>query len=127
MVASANIRGSQTKIRLAAIDFYHVDRWRQFQGAGVYYNEQVDGAIGHSVAERLNFLSTLESHHIPVTIIQGDNDYIDPSASRWSAVKRGYPRLRVYAVADACHYIWVNNPTVFATDLNAGLSWAFDR
>ncbi len=73
---------------------------------GVYYNEQVDGAIGNSVAEHLDFLSALESHHIPVRIIQGDHDYIDPSASRWSTVKRGYRRLRVNVVADACHYIW---------------------
>ena len=127
MIAAANIRGSQLKIRLASIDFYHVERWRQFQGAGVYYNEQVDGAIGSSVAEHFNFLSALESHHIPVTIIQGDHDYIDPSASRWAAVKRGDPLLHVDVVPEACHYIWVDNPTAFTTDLNAGLSWALQH
>lgn len=127
LIAAASIRGGKLRIGSASIDFYHVDRWRQFQGAGVYYNEQVDDAIGNSIASHLEFLSALESHRIPVTIIQGDHDYIDPSASRWSAVKRGDPLLRVDVVPDACHYIWVDNPTAFATDLRAGLSWAFYR
>jgi len=95
MVAAANIRGSRSKVGNAAIDFYHIDRWRQFQGAGVYYNEHVDDSIGNSIAPHLEFLSALESHHIPVTIIQGDHDYLDPSASRWSAVKRRAPLVRV--------------------------------
>lgn len=127
MVAAANIRGSQLKIRLASGNFYHVDRWRQFQGAGVYYNEQVDSAIGNSVAEHLDFLSALETHRIPVTIIQGDHDYIDPSASRWAAIKHSYPLLHVNTVPGACHYIWVDNPTAFATDLDGGLLWAFQH
>ncbi len=123
--AAAHVRGSGLKIRLASIDFYHVERWRQFQGAGVYYNEHVDDAIGNSIPAHLEFLSALRSHHIPVTIIQGDHDYLDPSGARWAAVQRRDPLVRVNAVLKACHYIWVDSPRAFATDLNAGLSRAF--
>jgi len=91
----------------------------------VYYNEHVDDAIGNSIPSHLEFLSALRSHHIPVTIIQGDHDYLDPSGSRWKAVQRRDPLVRVNAVPDACHYIWVDDSRAFAIDLNAGLSWAF--
>lgn len=74
---------------------------------------------------RLEFLTALDSHHIPVTIIQGDHDYIDLSGSRWSAVKHRTSLVQVNVVRNACHYIWVDDPTAFSRDLNVGLSRAF--
>lgn len=40
-------RWTRLKIEaLAAPNLYHIERWRELQGEGVYYNEQIDSAIG---------------------------------------------------------------------------------
>ncbi|MGA9854879.1 MAG: alpha/beta hydrolase [Gammaproteobacteria bacterium] len=92
------------KIEAASIDLYHVDRWRELQGGGVYYNQKVDDAIGDSLPNSYDISPALRIHAVPISIIQGDHDYIDPSASLWIEDMHGMGNVRVYVLKDAGHY-----------------------
>ncbi|HEX3810367.1 MAG TPA: alpha/beta hydrolase [Rhizomicrobium sp.] len=107
--------------RFAPIDVVHIDRWRQVQGGNVYYKEAVDDAIGDSMPADMNILTALKAHPIPITIIQGDQDYLDPSASAWSAIAPRAPSVQVKVLPQAGHYGWVDAPDEFSKDLDDGL------
>lgn len=109
------------KIDSASFDLYHVERWQQFQGGGVYYNGKVDDAIGNSLPSSYNILPTLKAHPVPVSIIQGDHDYVDPAASLWAANTRGMSNVHIYVIKDASHYSWIDDPTGFTQDLQSAL------
>ncbi len=51
---------------LAAVNLFHVERWRQLQGGGVYYNKAVDDAIGDSLPARWDIEPTLKQYPIPL-------------------------------------------------------------
>jgi pimeloyl-ACP methyl ester carboxylesterase len=81
----------------------------------------VDDAIGDSLPTRWDIEPARKQYSIPITIIQGDHDYIDPSASAWrSLTKLGEVQIKV--IRDAGHYSWIDDPSAFAKALRAGLS-----
>jgi proline iminopeptidase len=109
---------------LAAMDIVHLDRWRQVEGGGVYYDEKVDGAIGASLPARIDILPILRTHPVSVTIIDGDQDYLDPSGQGWKQATALLPVIKVKALPSAGHYSWVDAPEEFAKALREGLSRA---
>lgn len=109
----------------AAIDFYYVDRWREYQGGGVYYNQKVDDAIGDSLPHSYDILPVLAAHPVPVIIIQRDHDYADPAASLWVKDNHDMNKVRVYVIKEAGHYSWIDDPTTFKQDLRRALRSAF--
>ncbi|EIL94355.1 putative hydrolase or acyltransferase of alpha/beta superfamily protein [Rhodanobacter spathiphylli B39] len=63
---------------------------------------------------------SIAAHPVPITVIQGDSDCLDPSAHLWSALaKAGQIRLRV--IRDAGHCAWIDQPQAFAEALRDGL------
>jgi proline iminopeptidase len=113
------------KIDNAAIDFYHVDRWPEFQGGGVYYNEKVDDAIGNSLPNTYDVVPVLQAHPVPVSILQGDHDYVDPSATLWREDAGNMNNVKIYVIKDAGHYSWIDAPFVFKADLTLALQRSF--
>lgn len=112
------------KIENASLNFYHVERWPQFQGGGVYYDAAVDDAIGNSLPSGYDMLSVLRAHPVAVSIIQGDHDYVDPAASSWVKEAKGLANVHVYVIKSAGHYSWVDDPTSFDDDLRSALTSA---
>lgn len=114
----------QTRMRLrikynAPLDLVHVARWHQLTSGGVYYNHKVGASIAASMPT-WDIRPALKSHPVPVTVIQGDSDYVDPSARLWSALARtGQVHVRV--LEDAGHCAWIDNPQAFAAALREGL------
>lgn len=106
---------------LAAVNLFHVERWKQLQGGGVYYNGAVDDAIGDSLPVRWDIEPALKQHPVPITIIQGDHDFFDPSASAWLPL-RSSGEIQIRVIRDAGHYSWIDDPAAFAEALRAGLS-----
>jgi proline iminopeptidase len=106
---------------LAAVNVFHVERWRQVQGGGVYYNEAVDDAIGNSLPARWDIEPTLREHPVPITIVQGDHDFFDPSASTWRSLESSRD-VQIVVIRDAGHYSWIDNPDAFAQAVRTGLS-----
>jgi pimeloyl-ACP methyl ester carboxylesterase len=62
---------------------------------------------------------------VPITIIQGDHDYVEQSAVSWSALKAsGAPLgrcVQVVVIKDAGHASWMDDPAAFAAALEQGL------
>jgi pimeloyl-ACP methyl ester carboxylesterase len=109
---------------LASFNLYHVERWRQIEGGGVYYDSAVDDAVGDSFPMQFDILSTLRAHPVPITVLQGDSDYTDPAASTWAAETASYPTIKVLVIPKASHYSWVDAPEDFENDLVLGLQRA---
>ncbi|MBK5293241.1 MAG: alpha/beta hydrolase [Acidobacteriia bacterium] len=106
--------------QLAAINLYHVDRWSAIVGGGVHYNARVDDAIGSSVPAQYDLTARLQK--IPVAIIQGDNDYIDPGAKAWNKVVTSSTQVTVRVIHQAGHYCWIDNPASFDEAMEQALA-----
>ncbi|WP_266160311.1 alpha/beta fold hydrolase [Dyella silvatica] len=107
----------------ASLNIIDLSRWRDITGGGVYYNEKVSEAIGNTLPSDFDVRPTLKAHPVPITVIQGDHDYIDPAGQSWlSDVKAGLAQVNV--VPSASHYSWIDDPSGFAIALRKGLSRA---
>jgi pimeloyl-ACP methyl ester carboxylesterase len=104
---------------LASFNLVHVDRWRQLHGGGVFYDSSVDDAIGASVPLHFNIEPALRESPIPITVIQGDSDYADPSAETWKALVGDLVRVKI--LANAGHYSWVDDRAGFNRFLREAL------
>lgn len=63
----------------------------------------------------------LDKYPVPVTVIQGDYDYMDPSASHWTELKNQYPMIRLLVIKDASHYSWIDESDAFRRYFQLGL------
>lgn len=98
---------------LASTNLYHIERWREFQGGGVYYNSKVDDAIGDSITQIYDIRPAFARYPVPVTVIQGDHDYLDPSAKSWSEISENNSLIQINIIQRASHYLWIDNPAEF--------------
>lgn len=99
---------------LASFNMIDLEKWRNFKGGRIYYNASVDGAIGASIPSQYDIRSVLKTHPIPVILIQGEEDYIDPGARYWKEVTEHYPSVKINTIEKAGHYPWLDNPEKFA-------------
>jgi proline-specific peptidase len=115
-------RQARMRLRIqynAPQDLVHVDRWHQLTSGGIYYNHKVGAAIAGSMPV-WDIRPTLEAHPVPVTVIQGDSDYLDPSARLWTALAEA-GKVRLHVIRDAGHCAWIDQPQAFAEALREGL------
>jgi pimeloyl-ACP methyl ester carboxylesterase len=54
----------------------------------------------------------MAAHPIPISIIQGDQDHIDPAAVSWRPVD-----ATIHVIPEASHIPWIDNPAAFAVSL----------
>lgn len=106
--------------RLAPSNIIDLTRWHQLTGAGVYYNEAISNTIGNSVPQDIDIYATLSAHPIPITVIQGDRDYVDPGASRWASLG-AQGKVNIYVMPGSSHAAWIDQPEAFARALAKGL------
>ncbi len=119
---SARQRWTRLRIEgLASTNLYHVERWPQFQGEGVYYSEEADSAIGDSLPKSFDLTPTIMHTPVPITVLQGDHDYVDPSAQSWAFLK-GRSNLKIFVLPRASHYGWIDAPALFQSDLRRALA-----
>src|SRR5690606_2918200 len=106
---SARQRSDRYRITgLASHNMIDLKNWRHFKGGRVFYNRFADGAIGASLAKPYDIRPVMTRYPVPVTVIQGDQDYIDPGGRLyWSSVAEDHPTLEVIAVPQSGHYIWL--------------------
>lgn len=107
----------------SALNIIDLSRWHELTGGGVYFNEKAEGAIGDTLAKDFNLEPTLKAHPVPITVVQGDRDYVDPAAEGWSSyTKNGMVQIKI--IAPASHYAWIDDPSRFAAALRVGLERA---
>ena len=109
------------RIRFAAVNLYHVDRWRQLQGGRIFYAGVAGQRAASTVPERWDFIDSLAGHPWNVTVILGDHDFIDWQAARWRAAAEELPEVELTVLAEAGHNAWIDQPLAFAKAVAAGL------
>ena len=107
---------------LASFNMIDLNNWRRFKGGRVFYNVLVDGAIGSSIPSHYDIRQALRKFPVPITIIQGAQDYIDPGASHWKEVANEFKSVDIAVVDQAGHYIWLDKPEEFANLLESSLT-----
>jgi proline iminopeptidase len=110
---------------LIPMDVYRLDHWRRFEGGGSWYN--ADAAEAISIATdpaACDIAGVLAAHPVPITVIDGDHDFIDPSGAGWLSLAAEHPEIRIFPLKSAGHYSWIDNPEGFDRSLRAGLELA---
>ena len=90
----------------------------------MYYTDKLDDAIALSIPAAFDTLAALTAHPVPITLLQGDHDFIDPSAAQWTAIAAQAPSVEVHVLEGAGHYGWIDNPEAFHRGLDHGLGRA---
>lgn len=113
-VLNAKQKSEKNKITgNAAFNMINLNNWRKFKGGGVYYNIKVDGAIGSSIPGSYDIRNALDKFPIPISIIQGDRDYIDPAALNWQEISDSYEFVKLFIINQSSHYIWLDKQSEF--------------
>lgn len=113
------------RIQFAAVNLYHVDRWRQMEGAGrVFYSQQAASAAAKTMPGSWDFRPRLEGHPCAVFVLNGDEDYVDFGARHWKAAAERVPGLRLRPMAHAGHSAWIDQPEQFHRHLREALDAA---
>jgi pimeloyl-ACP methyl ester carboxylesterase len=121
---TAKERTSAWRIRFAAVNTFHVERWRSVKGGQVFYNPAAAEAAARTMPSAYDFVPALLRHPCPVTIINGDHDYVDMGALQHAAWTAGAARARLVVLPNAGHMAWVDEPVRFRESLRAALTSA---
>ena len=114
------------RIQFAAVNIFHVERWRSVRGGQVFYNATAAAAAGRTRPVRYDYRATLAGLQCPITIIAGDHDFVDMGAvmhRRWAG-----PLANVHLVVmpNAGHNAWIDAPNEFRRLLIQGLRRSAD-
>lgn len=116
-------RQARMRLRIrynAPLDLVHVERWHQLTSGGIYYNHAAGAAIAASMPV-WDVRPAIDAHPVPITVIQGDRDYVDPSARSWSALAKA-GKVLLHVIRGAGHCAWIDQPQAFAEALRDGLN-----
>jgi pimeloyl-ACP methyl ester carboxylesterase len=105
------------RIRFAAVNIFHVDRWRSVRGGKVFYNSGAASAASRTRPAQYDYTSTLAGLDCPVIVIAGDHDFVDMGAvmhRRWASQ---VPNVQVAVIVDAGHNVWIDAPDEFRRQL----------
>lgn len=99
----------------APITVIDLNRWREATGAGsgVHYNPDVDSAVYNSWPENFDFLDVIRARATPITVIQGDRDFIGPGALEWQELSQECPQVSVTVLPRSAHSAWIDAPDAF--------------
>ena len=86
--ASDRERTLNWRIRFAGVNLFHVARWRLMEGGRAFYDGEAGGRLASSLPPSWDLPAFLGDRRIPISVIQGDWDYVDPSASGWTPLRR---------------------------------------
>lgn len=113
LLTAKQLSDKQKIVGNASFNMINLKNWRNFKGGGVYYNFKVDGAIGATIPAIYDIRTSLDSFPIPISILQGDQDYIDPHASQWDEILKKYPLVKRFVFKESSHYIWLDHQKEF--------------
>lgn len=103
-------RTTRWRIAFAGVNLYHVERWPLLKGGKAYFNLAAANAMTATAPATYDLTSALLAQDCPVTVIQGDHDYLDMGALRHAAWTRGATGARLVVIADAGHASWIDAP-----------------
>ena len=107
------------RVQFAAVNLYHVERWRSMPGGMAFYNQAAADAISATMPKAWDFEPLLSEGRIKISLIDGEQDYVDPGQSYWRAAAARFPRLHLTVLHHAQHSAWIDNPAGFDAALAA--------
>lgn len=100
----------QWRIRFAAANIFHVDRWRQLKGGQVFYDAGAGRAAGQSMGDGWNFMDALRSADFPITVINGDHDLVGFGGELHRRLLGSLPNVEFVLLENAGHNAWIDAP-----------------
>lgn len=105
---------------VAAMNIYHIERWREVRGGRAFFNPAVSRAIIRSPAPG-DFRIALARFACRIQVILGDHDLIDMGGLMWQRRAQELGNIDLLILPDAGHLAWIDQPELFRTSLAAGL------
>ncbi len=106
------------RITFAATNTHHVKNWRKLQSA-FYYRENAGAMAAKSIPSNWDFTKALEKLQIPITVIQGDDDYLPINMNEDWLQKVSKAELKM--IQNAGHSCWIDNPEQFHAFISEAL------
>lgn len=111
----------------AAYNLARPERWRDLKGGGVLHSSAAEEAIGATLPETYDVGRALRDHAVPVTVIQGDQDYLDPAGRSWRELASedlggAAGSVAIEVLPQAGHYAWIDQPQRFRDALRRALA-----
>jgi proline iminopeptidase len=110
------------KISFAAVNIYHVERWNQMKFVKPFFNDVSGNAAYKSLEKDYNFVPALQKHPFPITVINGDHDFLDVGGKLWQNLSSELKNAELIFVKNAGHNIWIDQPDIFREILGRALS-----
>ncbi len=110
-ILDARARTRLWRIRFAAANCYHVDRWRQLPAGGIYFNEGVPAL--KDAPDSWNYLEALSRRAATTHVIVGDHDHVDMTGEHWRTAASTVENLELHVIDKAGHFSWIDQPSEF--------------
>lgn len=115
-------RSYRQKIGYAAANIYHLDRWRDMKGGGIFFSQKANRAAKKTMPESWNFNELLANHPFPVTIIFGDHDIVDSFGKLHRFWFDDEANVDIKVLKNAGHNSWIDAPDLFQQYLQEALA-----
>jgi proline iminopeptidase len=110
----------RSRIEFAGWNVYHVERWRELRGGGAFVNVEAGEKAGATLPSSWDLRSSLDSVRSPITVILGEHDWTPPSVGR--ELFGGVSDCELVVVSGAGHYVWVDQPERFRSEMVRALT-----
>lgn len=118
---SARERTHAWRVRYAAVNIYHVDRWRQMKGGQVFYDAAAGRAAAETMAGEWDFTDDLEAAPFPITVINGTHDLAGFGGEVHAMLLDPIPNVEFVLLERAGHNAWIDRPAAFREALRRAL------
>lgn len=113
------------RVRFASVNLARPELWRRFRGGRIFYSQAAANAVLPSMPRKWDFTATVQ--RLPVFVINGDHDYVDPAAERWLELQGeldepGEHLLEIEVLEEAGHSAWIDQPHAFRDALARALA-----
>jgi pimeloyl-ACP methyl ester carboxylesterase len=105
---------------VAALNIYHIERWRLVRGGRAFFNPAVSRAILRAPAPS-DFRRDLARSGCRVQVILGDHDRVDMGGLMWQRQAREIRNLDLMILSEAGHLAWIDQPGRFRDSLAVAL------
>jgi pimeloyl-ACP methyl ester carboxylesterase len=116
-------RTKKWKIRFAAVNIYHIDRWRQMRGGHAFYNQGVVRPMYNNTPDSLwkGYVDTMIKYKKPIFVLIGDHDQVDFGLEVWPDFVKKIPNMELLKIKNASHAAWIDWPGKFQDSVNYAL------
>lgn len=110
------------RVRFAAGNVFHVDRWRQLKGGQVFYAAKAGRAAGRTMGDGWDFTNALGSADIPITVVNGDHDLVGFGGELHRQLLDPLPNVEFVLLENAGHNAWIDAPNAHRAALLEALA-----